>query len=92
MYLKCYLFLKVGILNNLKYLFNRGRGRNFSGEMERKGSRKTLPGSLTAGEDCRRARGVAGGGGGGGWSASSSSQNEDDIGRLVHCSSETGGE
>ena len=30
MYLKCYLFLKVGILNNLKYFFNRGRGRNFS--------------------------------------------------------------
>ena len=30
MYLKCYLFLNEGILNNLKYLFNRGRERNCS--------------------------------------------------------------
>ena len=70
MYLKCHLFLKVRILNNLKYFVNRSRGRNFSGEMKRKVDRERVPGSLAAGEDCRRERGVAGGVGDGGWSTS----------------------
>ena len=35
MYLKFHLFLKVGILNNLQYFFN--RARNLAGEMKGKG-------------------------------------------------------
>ena len=58
--------------------------------MKRKGNRERVPGGLAAGEDCRRAREMAGGGGGGGWSTSFSSQNEDDSGRFVHCSREDG--
>ena len=53
-YLKCHLFLKVGILNNLKYYFN--RARHFYGEMKRKGERERVLGSLAAGEDWRRGR------------------------------------
>ena len=43
MYLKCHLFLKVCILNNLKYYFN--RVRHFSGEMKRKGDRERVSGT-----------------------------------------------
>ena len=38
-------------------------GKKNSGEMKRKGDIERVPGSLAAGEDCRRARGVAGWGG-----------------------------
>ena len=38
-------------------------GKKFSGEMKRKGDMERMPGSLAAGEDCNRARGVSGGGG-----------------------------